>query len=308
MIVLTLSKCPPGLKGDVTKWLMEINTGVYVGKLSARVRDLLWKRICEYCGSGEATMVFSAKNEQGFSLYLHNTTWKTVDYDGIFLLKRPLPNDNERTGQGKESEIKTKKASRYACGKYKNIQEKPVDITDAIVHEKKSLPLNFVAIDMETTGLKSDKDSIIELAAVRYRDGNPVGQYHSLVKCEKDVPENIVLLTGINNEMLNDFGQSIEKAIDGMLDFLKEDIIVGHYLSFDMLFLRKTCQHLNKTFKQYQIIDTVILAKALCTEPVENYKLATLVRKFRISENQKHRALPDAILAANLYLKLNEFL
>ena len=95
MIVLTLSKCPQGLKGDVTKWLMEVNTGVYVGKLSARVRDLLWKRVCEHCGSGKATMVFTVRNEQGFSFYVHNTDWKPTDFDGLLLLKKPYKNEEE---------------------------------------------------------------------------------------------------------------------------------------------------------------------------------------------------------------------
>ena len=47
MIVITLSDCPPKVRGDLSKWLIEINTGVYVGQVSARVREELWKRICE---------------------------------------------------------------------------------------------------------------------------------------------------------------------------------------------------------------------------------------------------------------------
>ena len=51
-----MTDCPPGLRGDVSKWLFEINTGVYVGSLSARVRDALWSRICENLSAGRATM------------------------------------------------------------------------------------------------------------------------------------------------------------------------------------------------------------------------------------------------------------
>ena len=46
MIVITLTDCPPKLRGDLSKWLCEINTGVYVGNLSGRVRDELWERVC----------------------------------------------------------------------------------------------------------------------------------------------------------------------------------------------------------------------------------------------------------------------
>ena len=58
MIVITLSDCPPKVRGDLSKWLIEINTGVYVGQVSARVREELWKRICENLHTGRATMVF----------------------------------------------------------------------------------------------------------------------------------------------------------------------------------------------------------------------------------------------------------
>lgn len=58
MIVVVLEKCPLALRGDLTKWLQEISLGVYVGRVSARVRDELWNRICKECKTGRATMVF----------------------------------------------------------------------------------------------------------------------------------------------------------------------------------------------------------------------------------------------------------
>ena len=64
MVVITLEKCPLALRGDLTKWLQEISLGVYVGQVSARVRDKLWQRVCEESKNGRATMVYSARNEQ----------------------------------------------------------------------------------------------------------------------------------------------------------------------------------------------------------------------------------------------------
>ena len=56
MIVITLSKVPPSLRGDLTKWFQEVQTGVYVGNINARVRDALWERIQKNIGvNGEAT-------------------------------------------------------------------------------------------------------------------------------------------------------------------------------------------------------------------------------------------------------------
>lgn len=73
MIVVVLEKCPLALRGDLTKWLQEISLGVYVGRVSARVRDELWNRICKECKTGRATMVFSARNEQHLNYRVHNT-------------------------------------------------------------------------------------------------------------------------------------------------------------------------------------------------------------------------------------------
>ena len=58
MIVITLTDCPPKLRGDLSKWLCEINTGVYVGNLSSRVRDELWERVCSHLRTGKVTGVF----------------------------------------------------------------------------------------------------------------------------------------------------------------------------------------------------------------------------------------------------------
>lgn len=89
MIVLVTTACPTGLRGDVSRWLMEIAPGVYVGHLSARVRDYLWGRVIGGCGSGRALLVSTARNEQGFLVKLHNYDWQEKDYDGLALLQRP---------------------------------------------------------------------------------------------------------------------------------------------------------------------------------------------------------------------------
>lgn len=90
MITLVLSACPAGLRGDLTKWLLEISPGVFVGEVSARVRDLLWERTVELCKDGRALLIFSAATEQGFSYRTHNHEWEPVERDGLLLLRRPV--------------------------------------------------------------------------------------------------------------------------------------------------------------------------------------------------------------------------
>lgn len=86
MIVITLTKVPKSLKGDLTKWYQEIQTGVYVGNVSARVRDALWDRIMENIGRGEATMVYNAQNELGYRFRTTRRDRQVVDFDGIPLM------------------------------------------------------------------------------------------------------------------------------------------------------------------------------------------------------------------------------
>lgn len=89
MVVLVLTACPVGLRGDLTRWLLEIAPGVFVGHVTARVRDRLWERVVELVRGGRAIMVYSARNEQHLSFKVHQPDWQPVDCDGLKLIKRP---------------------------------------------------------------------------------------------------------------------------------------------------------------------------------------------------------------------------
>lgn len=91
MTVVVVSDCPPKLRGDLTKWLIEVNIGVYVGNINVRIRESLWERICDNLKNGRATIIFPAENEQRMDFWVHNTTWEPVDYDGLKLMRRPAP-------------------------------------------------------------------------------------------------------------------------------------------------------------------------------------------------------------------------
>ena len=92
MTVVVLSACPIGLRGQLTRWLLEISPGVFVGHVSARVRDLLWNRIIEFIGRGRALMVYSTKGEQQLAFRTHGHEWIPEEFDGIQLIRRPTAN------------------------------------------------------------------------------------------------------------------------------------------------------------------------------------------------------------------------
>lgn len=89
MVVLVLTAVPAGLRGHVTRWLLEISPGVFVGALPRRVRDELWDRVIELCRDGRAVMVESARTEQGLAFRVHRPDWEPVDLDGLQMVRRP---------------------------------------------------------------------------------------------------------------------------------------------------------------------------------------------------------------------------
>lgn len=95
MVVVVLSVTPERLRGVLTRWLLEIAPGMYVGRLPARVRDRLWARILSDVGRGRAVMVVLRRGEQGFDIRVHNHEWDPVDLDGVTLLRRQTPESKE---------------------------------------------------------------------------------------------------------------------------------------------------------------------------------------------------------------------
>lgn len=89
MVVLVLTAVPAGLRGHVTRWLLEISAGVFVGNINERVRENLWSQVVAYCKSGRAIMVYRALNEQRLAFHVHNHDWPPIDMDGLQLVLRP---------------------------------------------------------------------------------------------------------------------------------------------------------------------------------------------------------------------------
>lgn len=89
MVTLVLSACPTGLRGFLTRWLLEISPGVFVGHVSARVREEIWARVVELSKDGRAIMTYPTRSEQRLAFRVHRAEWELVDIDGITLVRRP---------------------------------------------------------------------------------------------------------------------------------------------------------------------------------------------------------------------------
>lgn len=91
MTVLILENVSPGFRGEVTQWLLEVKAGVYVGKIAAGVRNVLWEKVKANVDEGAAMILYSAQNEQGFEIEVCRTPERSVvDMEGIYLIKRTL--------------------------------------------------------------------------------------------------------------------------------------------------------------------------------------------------------------------------
>ena len=88
MVVIVLSAVPPGLRGVLTRWLLEVTPGVFVGHVSRRIRDLLWERVQDGIGRGRALMVYSSRNEQRLAFMTFGHDWEPTDFDGLQLMMR----------------------------------------------------------------------------------------------------------------------------------------------------------------------------------------------------------------------------
>jgi CRISPR-associated protein Cas2 len=89
MTVIVLAACPVGLRGHLTRWLLEIAPGVFVGKINKRIRNQVWTRVTEMVKTGRAIMVHNADNEQGLAFTVHAHDWVPTDFEGINLILRP---------------------------------------------------------------------------------------------------------------------------------------------------------------------------------------------------------------------------
>lgn len=92
MTVLILENVPIGFRGEVTQWLLEVKPGVFVGRISALVRDRLWQKVKLSISDGAALLIYTAQTEQGFKIDMCNTPERSVvDIEGLTLISRKLP-------------------------------------------------------------------------------------------------------------------------------------------------------------------------------------------------------------------------
>ena len=164
---------------------------------------------------------------------------------------------------------------------------------------------NYVVLDFETTGLNTNNNHIIEVALLKYENDILVDELVTLIDPCIAIPPYITSLTGIDDEMVYNMPK-IEDIIQQMVDFIGNNIILGHNITFDLRFLVANMKRYIYDDKQYifKYIDTLQLARKYLNY-LPNHRLETLKNYYGIQEIS-HRAKQDCLTTQNIYLKIKE--
>lgn len=176
----------------------------------------------------------------------------------------------------------------------------------------------FVVFDTETTGLAPSKDRIIELAAIRFKNGEPVEWFETLINPERDIPEEASKVNGITNVMVEN-APTISQVLPSFEDFVGKSNLVAHNMEFDLKFLFYSGSIITDEKRKY--FDTLEQAQKILKKPkmkydkefdiydidyesdydVEDYKLETLASHYLITVPEQHRAYSDAFVTGILF-------
>ena len=164
---------------------------------------------------------------------------------------------------------------------------------------------DYVALDVETTGLDPQWDEIIQVGCIRIRDGAIVAQYESLVNPGFEIDEYITKLTGITNEMLAN-APTIEEIAPEVRAFIGDDIIIGHNVTFDINFLYDTFEKCGQGPLKNNYLCTRRLAYWVFPG-WDSYKLKILVEKLGLPVGQYHNAMADTMHVYHAYEYMKKY-
>lgn len=188
------------------------------------------------------------------------------------------------------------------CHPCHNKQHPDFQVTRSFPIKRRPATSRFVAVDVETTGL-SNNDSIIEIAAVKFADGEVEEIFCSLVRSKKVIPAAVTRLTGITQSMISEAPHP-ELVIRDFVAFISSHRLVFHNASFDMRFIGRYLEYFNYPAPS-RILDTLPIARRKLPE-LSSHRLAILVEHLGLPVARSHRAQDDSLATGHLYLALRE--
>lgn len=163
---------------------------------------------------------------------------------------------------------------------------------------------DYIIFDIETTGLDSSYDEIIEIGAIKVKNNKIVSKFNSLVKPKNEIDEYITELTGITNEMVKD-APTIEEILPDFMNYIGNDILIGHNVNFDINFIYDNLYRNKFDVLTNDFIDTMRISRKLLPE-LPHHRLIDLAKYFKIDSTNNHRSLKDCEITMNVYENLKE--
>lgn len=157
---------------------------------------------------------------------------------------------------------------------------------------------DYIAFDLETTGLSLETDQIIEIGALKVRDGKVAGRFMEFLKPDQSISDRITDITGITNEMVAD-ARDTKDIIQDFIAFCEDDVLVGHNIMFDYKFSKMYAVKYGYSFEK-KGIDTLKIARNVHKD-FESKSLGALCEHYHITNQAAHRAYHDALATAKLY-------
>ena len=148
----------------------------------------------------------------------------------------------------------------------------------------------YCVFDLETTGISANNEKITEIGAMKIKNGEVIDTFECFVNPEKPIPERVVEITHITNDMVKD-AETIDTVLPKFLDFIGDSVLVAHNAEFDVGFIRHNASIQQLKFDN-TYIDTLKLAKDLFPD-YKKYKLGIIADKLGIRVDVAHRALDD---------------
>lgn len=282
-------------------------SGKYAGQPKAyynfQIQDEKGKLDCIYFSSKTNEAVMDSLEETMYLLLHGDVRVNQLNKLCLYVDKIALANKLE-----KEIEQK-KETKKYQDGPVVEIEKLMALSQDSMFEQQVKYNDNImgktiVVFDIETTGLDTENDQIIELGAVKVENGNIIEKFSTFVKPTKQIPYEVVDLTGITPEMVED-APPIELVIKDFYEFTKDCTLCGHNLiGFDIKFIRREAENLGISFDN-PTIDTLNLARTSHLK-ITRFNLGAVVKALGLTLEGAHRAWNDAYATAQVLLKLSE--
>ena len=171
--------------------------------------------------------------------------------------------------------------------------------------EGQDLNADFVVFDIETTGFSPVNNKIIEIGAVKIRQGEITDRFSVFVNPGVPIPFEIEKLTSINDSMVMD-APPIEVILPQFLDFCQDAVLVAHNANFDMSFIMENAKRQGIS-RKFTFVDTLGIARVLLTHQAK-HTLDAVAKTLSISLENHHRAVDDAECTAHIFLKFSAML